>query len=243
MPKRNRKTLKESFRQGRKPSQQDFENLIDSSINILDDGLSKSADTGIGLAPLQGNETIMSIYREPGDEKASWAIAVDAQTGNLKIGKQTDEGVTPMLTFRTDGHIELGEATGQTHLSNLLNIPGRKGSFLQGQVPANGKWHDISPELEGSWVLEIVAGCGRRHTGKHALIMATAMHCFGKKARIHKTESHYGSFGNKLCLRWVKNQYKCKLQIRTRFDYGDDIQINYHISRLWDAPYNEDVHK
>lgn len=240
MPKRNRKTLKESFRQGRKPTQQDFENLIDSSINILDDGLSKRADTGIGLAPLQGNETVMSVYREPGDDKATWEIAVDAQTGNLKIGKHTDYGISPLLTLRTDGHIELGEANGAIHISHQLNIPGRKGSYLQGEVPANGKWHDLTPELEGCWALEVVIGAGKRHTGKHALLMATAIHCFGKRARIHKTESYYGSYGNKLKLRWVKNGFKCKLQARTHFDYGDNIQINYHISRLWDREYNEE---
>jgi len=239
VPKRNRKTLKESFRQGRKPTQQDFENLIDSSINILDDGLSKRADTGIGLAPLQGNETVMSVYREPGDDKAVWEIAVDATTGNLKIGRHTDNGISPLLTLRTDGHIELGDQTGEIHLSNQLNIPGRKGSFLQGNVPADGKWHDITPELEGCWALEVVAGAGKRHTGKHAMIVATVMHSFGKRARIRKTGSHYGSYGNKLKLRWIKNGFTCKLQIRTHFDYNDNIQINYHISRLWDNPYNE----
>lgn len=240
MPKRNRKTLKESFRQGRKPTQQDFENLIDSTINILDDGLSKRADTGIGLAPLQGNETVMSIYREPGDDKAAWQIAVDTRTGNLKIGQHTENGITSLLTLRTDGHLELGEASGQIHIANQLNMPGRKGSFRQDHIPADGKWHDITEDLEGCWALEVVAGAGKRHTGKHAILVATAIHCFGKRPKIHKTQSHYGSFGNKLNLRWVKNGFKCKLQLRSRFDYGEDIQIHYHISRLWDRPYNEE---
>jgi len=241
MPKRNRKTLKESFRQGRKPTQQDFENLIDSAINILDDGLSKRADTGIGLAPLQGNETVMSVYREPGDDKAAWEIAVDNRTGNLKIGKYSEAGIIPLLTLRTDGHIELGDTNGQIHLSNQLNMPGRKGSFIQDHVPADGKWHDITSDLEGCWALEVVAGAGRRHTGKHALLVATAIHCFGKQARIHKTQSYYGSYGNKLKLRWKKNGFKCKLQVRSQFSYGDDIQINYHISRLWDREFNEEL--
>lgn len=241
MPKRNRKTLKESFRQGRKPTQQDFENLIDSTINILDDGLSKQADTGIGLAPLQGNETVMSVYREPGDSKALWEIAVDNQTGNLKIGKCSESGITPLLTLRTDGDVELGEENGQVHFSNQVNMSARKGSFQEwSNVPANGRWHDITPELEGCWALEVVAGAGRRHTGKHALLVATAIHCFGKKPRIRATQSYYGSYGNKLKLRWVRNGFKCKLQVRSFFGYGDDIQINYHITRLWDREYNEE---
>lgn len=240
MPKRNRKTLKDSFRQGRKPTQQDFENLIDSTINILDDGLSKRADTGIGLAPLQGNETVMSIYREAGDDKAAWEIAVDPGTGNLKIGKHTENGILPLLTLRGDGHIEMGKTAGEIHFSNGINLPGRKGTFSEGKVPANGKWHDITILLEGCHALEVVAGAGKRHTGKHALLVATAMHSFGKKARIRQTESHYGSYGNKLKLRWVREGYACKLQVRTHFDYGDDISIRYHISRLWDMPFNEE---
>lgn len=240
MPKRNRQTLKESFRQGKKPSQQDFENLIDSTINILDDGLSKRADTGIGLAPLQGNDTVMSVYREPGDEKAAWEIAIDRKTGNLKIGRWEEEGMASLLTLRTDGHIELGEEAGEVHFPGQTEMAGRKGSFLKGSVLANGKWQDITPELEGCWALEVVAGCGRRHTGKHALLVATAIHCFGRQAKIKKTRSHYGMYGNRLCIRWVRKDFTCKLQVKTLFHYGEEIKINYHISRLWDMPFMEE---
>jgi len=242
MPKRNRQTLKESFRQGKKPSEQDFENLIDSTINILDDGLSKRADTGIGLAPLQGNETVMSIYREPGDEKAAWEIAIDKK-GNLLIGRRDEVETTPLLTLRKDGHVELGEKTGEIHFSNQFNAPGRKGTFLSDpakEVLANGKWQDITPELEGCWALEVIAGCGRRHSGKHALLVATAVHCFGQRAKITKTRSHYGMYGNRLCIRWVRKDFACKLQVKTLFHYGEGVKINYHITKLWDMPYMEE---
>jgi hypothetical protein len=241
MPKRNRKTLKENFKNGRKPSEQDFENLIDSAINILDDGLSKNIENGISLAPLLGNETVMSIFRESVDDKPIWKIAVDNENGNLKIGKFENEKIIPFLTLNLNKKVEFGAEISEIKFNSQLNFPSRKGSFLSGKILANGKWQDISEELEGCWMLEIVAGCGKRHTGKHSLLIATATHCFGKKAKIKKIRSYYGSFGNQICLRWRKNKnnFSAKLQMKTIFNYGENVQINYHISKLWDNPFME----
>ncbi len=239
MVKRNRKTLKESFRKGYRPTEQDFENLIDSTINILDDGLSKQADTGMGLAPLHDNEAVLSVYRQPGEEVPVWVVALDKETGDLKIGRSASEGTVPLLTLSPDGQVQIGREEAEVRLSGLLRLPGRQGSFLSGEIPADGHWHDVTDLLEGCWALEVVAGCGRRHTGKYALLAATAVHCFGKRARVRKIRSHYGSFGNKLCIRWVRKGFTAKLQLKTQFRYGDNIRIRYHISRLWDLPLME----
>ena len=49
---RNRNTLIEGFSKGQRPTADDFKNLIDSTVNILDDGFSKDAQSGIKLAPI-----------------------------------------------------------------------------------------------------------------------------------------------------------------------------------------------
>jgi hypothetical protein len=111
-----------------------------------------------------------------------------------------------------------------------------------GSVPADGKWHDILGEeeylQEGCMAFEVVAGCGERAQGRYALMVATAMHCFGNKPRIHKTRSHFGMFSNKLCLRWVKikDKFACRLQIKTFMKYRGDAAIRYQIANLWDDP-------
>ena len=52
MAKTNRKTLKEYFGKGKKPNHTQFADLIDSMLNVVDDGFNKSAERGMLLSPL-----------------------------------------------------------------------------------------------------------------------------------------------------------------------------------------------
>ncbi len=237
MPKRNRQSLKASFRKGNRPSELDFENLIDSTMNLLDDGLRKESDTGLMLAPEQGKSVVLSVCRESSDEEALWEFSLDAATHSLSVGLRGQ----PFVVMNVDGTVELGKSEGGVILKGTLNTASRRGNFAEGEVPADGHWHDITDELEGCWALEIVAGCGRRNTGKHSLTVATAVHCFGARPVISRISSHYGVRGHRIRLRWVKKGYACILQARTSFDYSDGIAIHYHISRLWDEPFMEVV--
>lgn len=241
MPKRNRQTLKECFKEGKKPSELDFENLIDSTINILDDGFSKQADTGMALSPIQGNHAVISVFREAGDDRAAWEIAIDPDSGSLKINRCHTEISTTIMTLDTDGNIELGETGGEIIVKGDICATGRKGGYIKGKVPADGRWHDITTKLEGCWALEVIAGSGRKNTGKHALLVATAVHCFGAKRQVKKVSSHYGISGNRIRLRWKRSGFACTLQIRTSFNFGPGVDIDYNISRLWDKPYMETV--
>ncbi|MCD8261998.1 MAG: hypothetical protein LUD15_11360 [Bacteroides sp.] len=55
--------------------------------------------------------------------------------------------------------------------------------------------------LEGVYALEVVAAAGRRNSGKHAILVATATHCFGARSRIRYTRSYYGLSIHRLSLR------------------------------------------
>lgn len=241
MAKRNRQTLKKSFSRGHKPTERDFENLIDSTLNILEDGFSKSPESGIELSPLVGEKrVIMSVFRESGNPNPEWEISIGT-AGELKILQFGEDASTPAITLNTDGSIEFGSEGKNVILKGDLANPGRKGTYIQNSVPANGRWHDASGELEGVCALEIVAAAGRKRSGKHAVLVALATHCFGGRPRIKKITSCYGMFGNKIKLRWVKQGLACKLQIKTIFNYGEDIQIHFQISRLWDNPLMENI--
>jgi hypothetical protein len=235
MPQRNRQTLKESFRQGKKPGEQDFENLIDSTLNILDDGFSKMPETGMGLAPLLDKGTVISVFKELADSKPQWEIAIN-QERNLEIRRCESDGnkFIPVLVLKPDGSIELGEESRKTILKSSLQILVREGNLYRGSVPADGYWHDITEDLDSYQALEIVAYTGIRHSGKHAILVATATVCFGAHPKIRKTSSYYGSYGHKICLRWEKSKYdfKAKLQIKTVFKYDDETKIQYHITGL-----------
>lgn len=240
MARRNRETLKNYFRQGKRPGEQEFEDLIDSSLNTLDDGFSGSPQIGIGLMPITEKGTVISVFRGSDDTKAIWEIAIDKENADMQIRRCGEGKVVPVATFKYQNS-QLGGAQ-EIIFDSIITSKGHKGCFKTGTVPADGYWHDIISEEDrldaGCWAFEIVAGCGERHNGRYALMVATAMHCFGNKPKIHTVQSYYGQWGNRIRLRWkkIKGTYEAKLQIKTHFRYGDDVYIRYQISNLWDNP-------
>lgn len=235
---RNRETLKKSFQNGLRPSEEDFTNLIESMVNILDDGFSKNAQTGIRLAPLSKDKgTVMTFLQDISDEHSRWEVAV-VNSQDLKISKKTPREEQQLLVLKNDGTIELGCEGKHVKIVGTLDVKQTKGSFIETSIPADGKWHDVSEDLEGICALELVAVYGKKNTGKHGVLVAQATHCFGSRSRIRKIRSHYGSFGNRIMIRWVRSKSgtACKLQLRTRFFLGEGFDIYCSISRLWDKP-------
>ena len=86
--------MKEIFRKGKKPDEQDFGHLIDSTLNILDDGFSKNPETGMGLAPLLEKGTVLSVFKEMSDAKPQWEFAIN-QEKSLEIRRFEETGSVP----------------------------------------------------------------------------------------------------------------------------------------------------
>jgi hypothetical protein len=233
MPRRNRQTLKESFRQGKKPSENDFKDLIDSMLNTLDDGFSKTPDAGVGLAPLLESGAVISVFKEPADLKPQWEVAINAER-NLEIRRCEDENRIPVLVLKPDGAVELGRKGKETVVKDLLQVAVREGNLYRGNALADGRWHDITGNLEGCRALEVVAYAEKRHSRKCAVLVATATVCCGAHPSIRKVRSHSGGCGHKIRLRWRKSKrtLTAKLQLRTTSKYGDDTQIHYHVTGL-----------
>ncbi|MCC8199259.1 MAG: hypothetical protein LIP06_11970 [Tannerellaceae bacterium] len=236
MARRNRETLKNHFKQGAKPTQQAFEDLIDSTLNTMDDGFSGSPHIGIGLTPLTEKGTIISAYRSPGDPYPAWEFVIDKITGDLLI-KQCQAGLSEQVLALKYNK----KTTGMREIlfDGMICCEGIKGNFINRQVPADGTWHDLLEESqleEGCVALQVTAGCGERNKGRYALLHATAMHCYGNRRKIKKVRSSFGLWGNRLCLRWVKvsNRFACQLQIKTAHRYGPEVLIDCRISKVWD---------
>ena len=243
MARRNRDTLKDYFKQGHRPTQQAFEDLIDSNLNTLDDGFSSSPQIGIGLAPQTDKGVVISTFLKPGDIHPIWEIAVDPDKKDLIIRRREgDKPPQPAITIKYQESGRSGYHAKDVVVDGFVHSTGRKGNFITGKIPADGKWHDLLDdkqlEDEGCWMFEVVAGCGQRNKGRYALLSALAMHCFGSRRRIRKTRSNFGLFGNRICIRWVKikGSFSCRLQLKTLFKYDLGVMIDYQIGSLWDNP-------
>ncbi len=240
MVQRNRQTLKNSFSNGKKPSEKDFENLIDSTLNILDDGFYKTPEAGVQLAPALGEKrVVVSLFSQAEDPEPVWELSVTL-SGELKISRYREENPNPLLTLSPEGVVRIGTEGGNTELLGRVSMENRQHSFSVGSVPADGKWYAVTPLLEGSGALEIVVACGKRESGKHAILMALATYSYGNYSRVRTIESRRGGWGNQLLLRWKRSGHTVRLQARSRFSYGKEVLIRYQINSLWNDPLTEE---
>lgn len=234
----NRDSLKALFQDGARPTENSFAKLIDSSLNKLEDGISKDPDNGLMLAP-DGTDAdkLISFYASISNAIPDWSIVLNPpNTNGLGILEIIPgEAETVRMFFERGGKIGIGTQTPETDLDveGILGTKSRMGTFLVSTAPADGKWHNIVTNLDGCISFEISAQVGKEHTGKYALLHANAVSTFGK-SRIRSTQAHYGWCWNKIALRFSGDTHNYSLQIKTRSDYGSGQEIRFHITKLWD---------
>ncbi len=236
-----RKSLKNLFAVGNRPSSENFGALIDSCLNKVEDGIGKNNENGLMLAP-EGNdsEKLMSFYDSIQDPLPQWSLELEKENGSgLGIYEPISESEQKnRLFFKKGGNIGINSMSPRTKLevSGVLASESRIGTYKLATVPADGKWHDILSDLNGCVAFEVMAQVGKEKKGKYALLIAQALSTFGNsKNKISTTQAHYGWWWNKLNLRWRGSTYKYSLQLRTRSDYGSDEQIRFYITKLWDT--------
>ncbi len=236
MAQRNRETLKSSFKQGSKPSERDFENLIDSMMNILDDGISKTNDSGLELSPNTETDTVLSVSNGQEQHTPLWKIALNRDNDSLEIRHCGSRAEFPAMQLRTDGSIVLGSDDGVALRHGAIRAKYREGALHAGSVAADGKWHDITGELPGILALEVAALAGNAGDRKQCVLVAVATCCSGRRPRIRQTRSHSGWFTRKIRLRWRRNKKAgtARLQAKTVWKYGSEGQIRYHITGLFE---------
>jgi len=237
MPLQNRKTLKSFFRKGQLPSEGNFHDLIDSLINKVDDGMSKTVDDGLMLSPIGESKKLISFYKNIEDKSPEWRIEVEKDNSNLSFTNNMGKVVASM---NHNGYLGINTDKPQSALdvNGIIAQKGRKGTAYEGHIPANGKWHKIVKGINGCHMLEINAGVGKKKTGKYALINAIAICTYGKsKNKIKKTQAHYGIRSNRIEIKWTGSIYDFNLEMRTRTNYGDEIHICYNILNLWEDTF------
>lgn len=256
MPKRNRATLRKRFGDGEMPSVVDFGDLIESMLNIQDDGIAHNERDGLRLTQIGANN-ILSFYGDIEEKSAVWSLGLDTHCASLSLGVGASGGdlqgqgadggghaVLTLLAPGADGQARVGINNTQPRhaldVGGTVASSGRIGAPGTRAAPADGKWHTISEPLYGCSALEVMAGAGKRNSGKYALMHAVAMKAFGAKGDITYRHTHHDARRHRMELRWVaaKNHDKdaYQLQIRVNCPYGEGVWISYHITSLWFDP-------
>ena len=252
MAKKNRDTLKSHFRNGSLPSQDEFNDLIDSTLNVIDEGFDKSPADGFQVSQLGDDGRLISFFRNVPVNRLLWFLRLDNK-GHLIFGNSNGHtnnfNTLSLANAESQGKGKIGinldmnqEPAYELDVGGVIKSEGRIGGSLnnQNEVLANGVWHDITGELTGCHAFEIMAGVGgEKRRGRYALMHAFALNTFnptgpffnflnGKK-RIKNHQAYYRSRSDKLRLKWFKiseKEHTYCLKLKSNSDYGKDNNDN-----------------
>jgi hypothetical protein len=239
-----RAELKRYFRNGQVPTETHFAYLIDSVVVQQDDGIAKNEEEGYIISPLGSSNRLITFYNGMDQIEPFFYVDRDnQQSPSLRFisGKQGDSEKSreeASSFFHQDGRVGFGKRCSpdlKTEVQGFIGMEGRKGTYRQGTVPANGKWHKIAEDLNNCQAFEIIARTGKKRSGKFAILHAIALRAFGgSKGRIRKTHSYFGFFWNKLNVRWRGTTHNYWLELRSNRNYGSGVNIFYNVGKLWD---------
>lgn len=261
MTKRNRDTLKKRFGDGEMPSSTDFGDLIESTLNIHDDGIMHNERDGLRLTQISANSRVLSLYGAVEEKSAVWAFGLDHQRSSLTLdvarraGDRDDVGADPdddggghavltLLAPDADGggaRVGINRRAPRCALDvdGVVASRGRAGAEGLLAAPADAEWHTIGGPYRACTALEVVAGAGKRDTGRYAIMHAFALRTFDAKGEFTYHQAHYDSRRHRMQLRWLDDGQTpglYYLQIRVNCAYGAGTWIRYHLTSLWMDP-------
>ena len=84
MTRRTRQMLQEQFKYGKMPTEEDFSDLIESMLNMLDEGFDKTPEAGFKVAQLRDGK-LVSFYKDINIGNALWSLGLEKSSDNLSI--------------------------------------------------------------------------------------------------------------------------------------------------------------
>lgn len=246
MTSRNRETLKKYFGDGQLPTQAHFGDLVDSMLNMVDEGFRKTIANGHELYAPVGHHNLLSFYRDQTPQQALWRISLGPTQDQLQF--RPSNGASPLLSLDADKGVGIGTAQPQNKLDvrGTVGSEGRKGTRPLPALPllADGQWHDLTEDLEGCQAFEVMAGVGVRDSGHFGMLHAIAMSAYNpggwmwwrNRRGIRQTHAWWGRRCDRLHLRWHGTHGRkaaYRLQIRSGCNLGAEVQIQAHVTQLW----------
>jgi hypothetical protein len=241
---RPRADLKASFEKGKMPTQADFSDLIDSMLNMLDEGFSKTPKEGFKVAQLRDGK-LLSFYNYIDNGQALWSLSLDKKEQSLSINNSEDKAVLSLYSQRDmqgqwQNRVGISNPKPQHELDvqGVIASDGRLGRAGEFAVLADGEWHDITQYMTGCQAWEVIAGVGASDAaGRYALTHAFAMNAFNANGTIDYHQTHFGNKCSRIELRWKSNTsdkpFEFKLQMRVGCSFGEKIWIHYYMTQLW----------
>lgn len=242
----NRQTLKNYFKKGGLITEKHFYDLIDSSLNVVDDGVTIKPEHGLKLNPLSYSTRLMSFFKKSTQKEPEFTIDLNKdQVEGLSIQSYDDK---TLLKFKREGQIgiQTNNPKYDFEVNGTLGFDTKVGTYKIGSVPGDRNWHTIIGNLDGVNGFEVTANIkGTPGKGMYCLSHVIALSTFGgirSQSKIKATTAFYGDFRNKIRFRWTGDMHNYALQVKTARHYGIDpkngetYRIKYNIIRLFSDP-------
>jgi len=206
MAKQTRDTLKQFFSAGKLPTEEHFSDLIDSSLNTLDEGFDKSEEFGFEITPTNGSlskENLISFFRKLTDKNPSWTMSYQARDESLLFihTDAFDNSQRTVLSMSMDGKLsvsvdenneeveyinQLDHTPTRLEVGGAIKAPARCGTALtiDASIPADGKFHPVTEKLFGVQALEVVATLECREHARFSVLHAIALNAHNPRWKI-----------------------------------------------------------
>lgn len=235
-----------------------FEHLVDSGLNIKDDGLGINPEQGLVLTAKGPSKKLASFYQRISDKSTPlWSLALDNERGGK--GLNILEGEISRVFIKEGGRVGINTENPnyQLEVNGLVSVKGLVGSFSTGKALADAKWHTMAgmTNMDGCQAYEIIAHVIDEKDKRFGLSIATVIMTYGKRGyrtKVVSVESGnkwlFGRFWNKIKFKWIiddlntepgKLKYMCQIKTKGHFGMldGQPKQIFYRVRRLWDKDY------
>lgn len=241
---KTRQQLKVPFQKGKMPAQEDFEDLIESMLNMIDEGFDKTPADGFKIGQVTDGK-LLSFYKNINSGDPIWSIGIDKANNCLNFHDARNQVLLSLSCIEEDDGVQRAKVgIRQSKPRHELDVAGciasharigRAGEFA---VPADGNWYDMTDYMTGCQAWEVVAGVGAKDAeGRYALMHAFATNAFNSNGQITYHQSHFGNKCSRIELRWLAGEsdkpFEFKLQMRVGCTYGDDVWIKFHMTKLW----------
>lgn len=252
----NRDALKKRFRDGSRPSASDFEQLIDSGVNSVDDGIAFLND-GIKLSKRSKSTNTGPAYKlEFGDDDINTLEVYHVQNSPSK----QDDSSNPVLSIGEDGlstskivvdGLDIRKTIWGTFTQDDVSNPPSGPPRITNPIACNGSWHTILYTRKICQAYEIVAqldGDGKsmlvavastsestntvgekwlgRVKNKVAYLFTKLFGISNNKVRA--TQSYSDWLTGRIAIKWVENDSSYSLQVKSKSG-----KIYYAITQLW----------
>ena len=192
MTVRDRDTLYKYFKAGELPTEEHFHDLIESMLNMQDEGFRKTPDHGLQISAAVGAHALLTCFRAESARQALWTLRYGGTGEQLSLhpgGSPSPQAA--LLTLDTQRRVGINMRQPLQHTLQVDGVVGSRGRAGTYPLPAgekspvaDGEWYPLTGALEGCVAFEVVASAsGAPGQGRHAMLHAVALNAHNRRIR------------------------------------------------------------